>query len=401
MIVATPGGSPTLKPALRLLHLHDAPRIPGGATGYLKRLFEEAARRGHQQWAYALDEPAAHPALSGSQAFQYAWPKSAWQRRRDFHGHHPALAADLAGWIAQVQPDLIHVQNCAVFRGTIFPALAASGRPVLMTVHDFSLNDPHPGGQARSGWSGALKAWLDRRSLARSRRAVFAAVDLFLCPTEALLRGVGFPPAKARLQRLPIELAEVAPVPPASPCQFLFAGSLYRSKGVDLLLRALHQAGGAARDARLVIAGDGDQRAPLESLSRELGLQDRVRFLGHCAAERMESAYAGCHTLVLPSRVPENSPLTVLEAGARGRPAIAPAAGGVPELLAENRGWLFPPEDVGQLARCLETAAADPAATAARGARMRAWVRPEFAPQRHWDDLEAVWRELAGAGAAR
>lgn len=386
---------------MRLLHLHDAPRIPGGATGYLKRLFEEAARRGHQQWAYSLDEPAVHTALTGSRAFQYAWPKSAWQRRREFHGHHPALAADLGSWIAQIQPDLIHVQNCAVFRSTIFPALAAAGRPVLMTVHDFSLNDPNPSGQLRPGLVGALKSWLDRRSLERGRRAVFAAVDLFLCPTEALRGGIGFPPAKARLLRLPIELAEIPPTPPPAPFRFLFAGSLYRSKGVDVLLRALAQAGGAAQSALLEIAGEGDQRAALESLSRELGLQDRVRFLGHCAAAPMESAYAGCHTLVLPSRVPENSPLTVLEAGARGRPAIAPDAGGVPELLAEERGWLFCPEDAAQLARRLEAAAADPAAAAARGARMRDFVRQEFAPQRHWDSVEAAWRELAHAGAAR
>jgi len=388
-------------PALRLLHLHDAPRIQGGATAYLKRLFKEAARRGHEQWAYSLDEPAADPALRGSQAFQYAWPASAWQRRRDFHGRHAPLAAHLSAWIAEVQPDLIHVQNCAVFRSTIFPALAASGRPVLMTVHDFSLQDPNPSGQVRSGPAGALKSWLDRRSLARSRRAVFAAVDLFLCPTDALRRGVGFPPAKARLLRLPIELAEIPAAPPAAPFRFLFAGSLFRSKGVDILLRALQQAGGAARDARLVIAGEGDQRAALESLCRELGLQHRVRFLGHCDAAQMESAYAGCHTLVLPSRVPENSPLTVLEAGARGRPAIAPDAGGVPELLADERGWLCAREDAGQLAARLESAAADPAAAAARGARMRDWVRREFAPQRHWDEVEAAWRELAAAGAAR
>lgn len=388
-------------PALRLLHLHDAPRIPGGATAYLKRSFEESQRRGHQQWAYSLDEEAIHPALLGSRAFRYAWPASAWQRRRDFHGHHPALAADLGAWIAEVRPDLIHVQNCAVFRSTIFPALAASGRRVLMTVHDFSLLDPNPTGRPRAGLSGPLKSWLDRRSLRRARAAVFGAVDLFLCPTEALRAGVGFPPERAQLLRLPIEPAAAAPFPPPQPFRILFAGSLYRSKGVDVLLAALAQAGGAARDGRLEIAGEGDERPALERLARELGLAERVRFLGHCGPEQMESAYAACHTLVLPSRVPENSPLTVLEAGARGRPAIAPDAGGVPELLAGDRGWLFRPEDAGQLARRLEEAAADPAAAAARGQRMRAWVRQEFDAARHWEELEAVRQRLAAAGAAR
>lgn len=386
---------------MRLLHLHDAPRIAGGATSYLKRLFEEAHRRGHEQWAYSLDEEASHPALKGTRAFRYAWPASARRRRQDFHWKCPALAKDLESWIAQIRPDLIHVQNCAVFRSTIFPVLAASQVPVAMTVHDFSLTNPNPTGQPRRGMTGALKSWLDRRSLVRSRAAVFSAVDLFLCPTEALLHGVGFPSQKARLQRLPIQAAEITAAPPPQPFRLLFAGSLYRSKGVDVLLRALAQAGGAAQDCQLQIAGDGDQRAELERMRNELRLQDRVIFLGHCDAAKMETAYAECHTLVLPSRVPENSPLTVLEAGARGRPAIAPAAGGVPELLSDNRGWLFQPENAEQLARRLEAAAADPAATAERGARMRAWVRTEFDAARHWDDLEAAWRGLVKEGSAR
>jgi hypothetical protein len=106
-------------------------------------------------------------------------------------------------------------------------------------------------------------------------------------------------------------------------------------------------------------AGEGDQRSDLESLAAELGLRERVAFLGRCDAARMDAAYAACHILVLPSRVPENSPLTVLEAGARGRPSIAPAAGGVPELLADARGWTFPSEDVAALARALTMPHAD------------------------------------------
>ncbi len=388
---------------MRLLHLHDAPHIAGGATGYLKRLFEEAGRRGHLQWAFSLDESARHPSLVGATHYRYPWTAGAWQRRRDFHGFHAPLAAALRAWIDQVRPDLIHVQNYAAFRSTVFPVLRGSGRPVVMTVHDFSLNDPNPSGRQRRGPAGALKVWLDRRSLTRARQEVFAAVQLFLCPTEALRSGIGFPAGKARLLRLPIAAAETMPwpplAPPDQPLQLFFAGTLYRSKGVDLLLRALAQAGGAARGARLQIAGEGEERPALEQLVQELALDARVRFLGACDAARMDAAYAACHLLVLPSRVPENSPLTVLEAGARGRPALAPHAGGVPELLAQGRGWTFPREDAAALARALEAVAASPAEAVARGARMRAFVRAEFDPQRHWDAVEEAYRELARPAA--
>ncbi len=382
---------------MRILHLHDAPHIGGGASGYIKQLFESAASRGHLQWAFSLDQEADHPALQGARAFRYAWPPSALRRRLDFHTWHRPLAEALEAWIQEVQPDLIHVQNCVPFRNTVFPALGRAGRPVVMTVHDFSLVDPNPAGLDRRGLGGTVRAWLDRRSLATSRREVFAAVDLFLCPTEALRDTIGFRAGQARLQRLPIALAEARPAPagsPQQPLRIFFAGTLYRSKGVDVLLRALAAAGGAARSASLEIAGEGDRRSDLESLAAELGLRERVAFLGRCDAARMDAAYAACHILVLPSRVPENSPLTVLEAGARGRPSLAPATGGVPELLADARGWTFPSEDVAALARALESVAADPAEAVARGARMRAWVRAEFDPQRHWESVESAWREV-------
>ncbi len=364
----------------------------------------EASRRGHSQWGFSLDEEMALPELTAQLAFRYSWPESSLRRRLDFHRHHEPLAASLRAWIAQVQPELIHIQNLTAFRSTVFPVLGSQAAPVLMTAHDFSLADPNPAGLSRVGWTGRLKSLLDRASLARSRREAFRAVDRFLCPTEALRWGVGFPEPRSRLQRLPIELAEIAPWRPLlnnNPLQLFFAGSLYRSKGVDLLLQALPLLRGAARGAALEIAGSGDQQAALEQLCKDLGLSERVRFLGHCGASAMEEAYSRCHLLVLPSRVPENSPLTVLEAGARGRASLASGRGGSPELLAEDRGWTFRNEDVQDLAQGIERAVADPQELQARGLRMRAWVRQEFQPQRHWDDLEAHRQDLVTRGRAR
>jgi len=304
--------------------------------------------------------------------------------------------------IRSIQPDLIHVQNCAAFRNSVFPALQSCGVPTLMTVHDFSLADDNPSGRVRSGVRGALQAALDRRSHARARTSVFSAVRRFLSPTESLLQGVGFPAGSARLQRLPIEFSEPAPwpeLPENTPLRLFFAGSLYRSKGVDILLQAMTLLQGPAADAILEVAGEGDQAESLAELAVTLGLSARVRFLGHCGPNAMERAYSQCHLLVLPSRVPENSPLTVLEAGARGRPAVASNRGGVPELLGENRGWTFRNEDPADLAKVIEGAADDPRELRARGARMRDWVRAEFDPRQHWDGLEAVRQELVSRGA--
>lgn len=384
---------------LRILHIHDAPHIQGGATTYLRRLLDAMRTRGHASALFSLDRPA--EGLADEVAcYAYPWPRWALRRRLDFHSYHTPLARSLEGFAARVQPDLVHVQNMAVFRNTVFPALETLRLPVVMTVHDFGLLDPNPTGVPRSGPLAPLRRFLDSRSLRRSQAAASRAVDLFLCPTRALQEALPVPACKTRLLRLPVPRAVAAPIP-RPPLRLFFAGTLYATKGVDLLLEAMAQARGAAAAARLEIAGTGDQEVLLRSVARDLGLGERVRFLGFLDSAAMEAAYRRAAVQVLPSRVPENSPLTVLEAGARGRPSIASHAGGVPELLEPPaRGWTFPPGDAAGLAEALEDAAARPGEVAERGGRMRAWVAESCDPQIHWDHVVGVYREVAGRARA-
>lgn len=375
---------------VKILHLHDSPRIPGGATAYLRLLATEMGRRGFQSSLYSLEE--AGGGITPEEAcYRYPWPRSPVRRRLHFHHHHEPLARSLRSWIEDQRPDLIHVQNWGVFRSTVFPVLAEAPCPVVMTVHDFTLLDPNPWGLDRSGLSGPLRSWLDRRSLATARRAVFSAVDRFLCPSAALRDQIPFPVGRARLLRLPIEPADAPPFP-SGAIRLLFAGTLYQSKGVDLLIRALALGPG---DIRVEIAGQGDQRRALEELAAELGIADRVGFLGQLDAEGMDGAYRRASLVVLPSRVAENSPLVLLEAGARGRPSLASDTGGPPELLEPpERGWCFRSEDPADLARILEQAAASPAELARRGSAMRDWVQRNCDPVAHWDAVEAVYQEI-------
>jgi glycosyltransferase involved in cell wall biosynthesis len=380
---------------VRVLHFHDAPRIHGGATAYLKQLLPQMVLRGHENLVYGLDEAAEGlPDTIASTHFQYQRPTSALRRRLDFHYFHAPLAEHLEKWLVAQSPDVVHIQNCAAFRSTVFPTIYKLGLPILMTVHDFTLIDPNPFGLDRSGITGGLRTLLDRRSLKADRKLVFACTKLFLCPTLALRDGIGFPSERSRLQRLPIQPAELLPLP-TDHLRIFFAGTLFRSKGVDLLIEALSTSSHAAlQQATLQIAGSGDCEVELRQQVARAGLTARVKFLGFCNEEQMAAAYAASNLQVLPSRVPENSPLTVLEAGARGRPSLASHAGGVPELLPPNRGWTFVSEDVASLRRQLENLAGDLATLASHGAAMREWVRTEFAPQRHWDDVDFCYHEL-------
>jgi glycosyltransferase involved in cell wall biosynthesis len=352
--------------------------------------------RGAENWLYSFDEPVEglELPLAGREEYHYDWPGNPLQRRREFHHFNPRLAAHLEQTLDRIQPDLVHIQNCGPFKTTLFPTIHKRGLPLVMTVHDFTLIDPNPAGHPRRGLKGWLLRRLDQASLRRARTAVFEHATLLWCPTQALRQGIGCPEGSSRVLRLPIQPAEAAPLP-EDRLRLFFAGTLYRSKGVDLLLEALAGSTGALGQATLEIAGEGDQRVALEQQVRACGLEDRVRFLGFCRGQDLEDAYARANLQVLPSRVPENSPLTVLEAGMRGRPAVASRAGGVPELLDQERGWTFTSEDVGSLRRAL-LEAGDPVGRARRAEAMRRWVQEEFSPARHWDTVEATYNELRG-----
>lgn len=131
---------------------------------------------------------------------------------------------------------------------------------------------------------------------------------------------------------------------PSSP-RLLNVAALAEKKGHELLLQAMAE----LPDASLDIVGDGELRERLERRARELGLSDRVQFLGERpkpeVAERMRTA----DLFVLPS-LAENLPVVLIEAMASGLPAVATRVGGVPELLDHDNGTLVPPRDAAALA---------------------------------------------------
>jgi len=107
-----------------------------------------------------------------------------------------------------------------------------------------------------------------------------------------------------------------------------FAGRLTAQKSLEIALEAVASSEGV----ELVLAGDGDRRAPLERRASELGIGDRVRFLGAQPRERVMELFRAADAAVLSSSW-ENFPHTVVEALAVGTPVLASAAGGVAEVV--------------------------------------------------------------------
>ena len=131
------------------------------------------------------------------------------------------------------------------------------------------------------------------------------------------------------------------------------AGRLTAQKALGDALDAIARVDGAA----LVVLGDGPERPRLEARRDELGLGDRVRFLGAGTRDDVVRLFRAADVALLTSAW-ENLPHTVLEALAAGTPVVATAVGGVPEVVREGEnGLLVAAGDVeaigGALARLL------------------------------------------------
>lgn len=138
-------------------------------------------------------------------------------------------------------------------------------------------------------------------------------------------------------------------------------------KAPDVLIRALAKGVRAGLNLKLRIAGDGKHRAAMERLATDLGLADRVHFLGHLpAGARVREELDSADLFLLPSRH-EGLPRALVEAMARSLPCIASNVGGIPELLPPED--LVPPGDVDGLAGKLVEVLGDPIRMEAMSAR--------------------------------
>jgi glycosyltransferase involved in cell wall biosynthesis len=122
------------------------------------------------------------------------------------------------------------------------------------------------------------------------------------------------------------------------------AGRLEFVKGHDVVIEAMRL---LPDDIILVIAGDGSERAALEAKAKNLGVSQRIKFLGH--QDRVVDLYAAFDVFCQPSRN-EGLPLAVLEAQACGVPVVASEVGDMASAVCPNSGFLTTPESPDQLA---------------------------------------------------
>ena len=187
-----------------------------------------------------------------------------------------------------------------------------------------------------------------------------------------------------------------------APFTVLFVGRLVERKGVSHLVDAvslLLPLPGA--DVRLVIVGDGPERARIEARIREKRLDGRVAVRGRVSDAELQAAYAAADAFVLPAVVDrrgdtEGLGVVLLEAMNHRVPVIASAIGGITDIVEDGvSGLLVPPGDATALAAALGRLARAPDLAAGLGEAGYRRLRERFS----WDAITRRWLEVYAAAA--
>jgi glycosyltransferase involved in cell wall biosynthesis len=243
-------------------------------------------------------------------------------------------AAYVATWLTDVgESDGKRIDQVISLR---FPAYAVRHpRHVCWLLHTMrEYYDLWPAFRERISWANRIKEG--------TRRRLVHAADRRLLARERIARLCVISSAVQRRLRddLGLESEVLHPPPPERPyrsdaygAEFLAVSRLTPLKRLDLVVRALAEPEG--HDLRLAIAGEGDEAAPLRALAADLGVTDRVRFLGRLDEPSLVDAYASCRAVVFTPK-DEDYGFVTAEAFASSRPVVTCEDSGGPTDLVSH-----------------------------------------------------------------
>ncbi|SED03106.1 Glycosyltransferase involved in cell wall bisynthesis [Amycolatopsis tolypomycina] len=361
-----------------------------GAANFAHRLATGLAARGHDVHVLC---PSPGPA-SFTETATGVTVHRIGSRRTPFHPTFRICppwrtARAVPALLAAIDPDVVHTQAHFLVGRHAVRAATAAGVPVVATNHFMPENLLGYGPLPR--WTHRPLARLAWRDLA----GVFGRATVCTTPTPRAARllernGLHRPVLAISCG---VDRAHYAgpPAEPAGAPSVLFVGRLDAEKNVHELLEA---AVSLPPEVRVELVGDGSERGRLEALAARLGIADRVTFHGFVPDAELVLAYRRCAVFCMPGTA-ELQSLVTMEAMAAGKPVVAADAMALPHLVRPgHNGWLYPPGDVGELARRLTAVLADePARTAMGRASLELIAGHDL--DSTVDTFEGVYRDVA------
>lgn len=319
-------------------------------------------------------------------------------------------------------PDIVHIHGLYhQLTPSILGPIAQRAIPIVYTLHDFKQLCPaytlytEKLGLCERCASGQSWHCVVHSCLHESRavstvyaadamyhrwRGSYKAVGAYVLPSQSILethRKHGFPSEKLHYipnffettTDAPIEAVQVGQMRARYGNYVLYFGRLSNEKGCAHLIAACD-----AAKLALVLAGDGPEEFRLKEMAARSSAP--VFFTGYLAGETLWALVEGSLGVVLPAIWYEIAPKSVLEALSRGKPVVASAIGGLPELIDDGvTGFLVPPGDsaalAGALARLAGLSAGDRAAMSV-AAREQAHSR--FSTCKYYSSMVALYSDL-------
>lgn len=247
----------------------------------------------------------------------------------------------------------------------------------------------------------------------RDFQALLGCVDLFLARSQTLADQLvtrGCPPERIRLNRTSVPLPEISM--PDGPLRkgrvrLLQACRFIPKKGLDISLKALSILVAQGMDVTLDLAGDGPERGALETMARELNLEDRINFLGFLPNQELLARLPDYSLFVHPSRVTasgdrEGIPNSMLEAMAYGLPVVATGHSGIPEAISHGvEGLLVKQDDPAGLAQAISTVLEDETFYRRMSTAARTRIEQDFSSRRAIAELHAAYQDAIALARAR
>jgi glycosyltransferase involved in cell wall biosynthesis len=302
----------------------------------------------------------------------------------------------LARIVRRFRPQIVHTHTAkAGFLGRLAAAYAVRPRPII--VHTYH-------GHVLEGYFGRSKT-LVYRSLERfAGRRSDALVGVSQATVDDLVRLGVADRSKFNVIPLGLDLSRFLAIERADGQHFrrevdagsddvlvTFVGRLVPIKRVDVALRAVAHARGLGAPVRFAVVGDGTLRGELEALAADLGIRGATSFVGY---RRDTPEIAAATDVALITSDNEGLPVSLIEAAAAARPAVATAVGGVADVVPPGCGLTAQAGADRDLGEALAKLSVDSDLRRRMGKQAREHVRTRFGIERMLADIDRLYADL-------
>jgi predicted dehydrogenase/glycosyltransferase involved in cell wall biosynthesis len=292
-----------------------------------------------------------------------------------------------AGWLRRAGIDLMHVHAGIGWEGNALARAGhAAGIPVVRTEHlPYLITDPKQGDIYREALAVVDRVIAVSDAAADSFRRVGVAAHKL----STIRNGIHAPEPTSSREQIRADLGVAQ-----SDLFVLTVARFTPQKGHSLLLAAMNEVTTSVPSARLFLAGDGHERAAMQRVAAELGLIDRVFFLGE--RDDVANLLAAADLFVSPSLF-EGLPLAVLEAMALAVPVVATRIGGTTEALGEGHPWYAQPHDVDGMVAVVRDALTHEVARRQIGSRGKVRFEAYYQASRMAQQTASLYRQILHA----